>query len=209
MSETRDHILHLLKSTGPQETGKIASMLKMSVVGARQHLNQLVGEGLLAADDVAGQVGRPRKVWRLTDEARSKFPDGHEALTVEMIESIRALFGDAGLDQMIRLREEKVRGRYAQDLAALSAPGARVKRLAKLRDQEGYMAVAERTGKNEWLLLENHCPICVAAAHCQGFCRSELQTFQQVLGPDVSVEREEHILRGARRCAYRVRTNQT
>lgn len=205
MSETRDHILHLLKSRGPQETSALADLLGMSVVGARQHLNQLVDDGFLMAEDVAGQVGRPRKMWRLTDGARSKFPDGHEALTAEMIEAIRTLFGEAGVERMIGLREEKVRARYADALAPLATLGARVKRLAKLRDQEGYMAAVERTAKNEWLLLENHCPICVAASHCQGFCRSELQTFREVLGEDVSVEREEHVLAGARRCAYRVR----
>ena len=45
-----------------------------------------------------------------------------------------------------------------------------------------------------YVLIENHCPICVAATACQGFCRSELDTFREVLGPDVSVERIEHIV---------------
>jgi predicted ArsR family transcriptional regulator len=37
-----------------------------------------------------------------------------------------------------------------------------------------------------------------------GLCASELDLFQEVLGPDVKVEREEHILAGARRCRYRI-----
>ncbi|PJI50782.1 MarR family transcriptional regulator, partial [Methylobacterium radiotolerans] len=37
-----------------------------------------------------------------------------------------------------------------------------------------------------------------------GFCRSELELFRKVLGEGVQVDREEHILAGARRCAYRV-----
>jgi len=39
----------------------------------------------------------------------------------------------------------------------------------------------------------------------QGLCRSELALFRAVLGPGVEVERTEHILAGARRCAYRIR----
>jgi predicted ArsR family transcriptional regulator len=54
------------------------------------------------------------------------------------------------------------------------------------------------------LLVENHCPICAAARACQNFCRSELDVFRRVLGPDVQVERVEHQLAGARRCAYRI-----
>ncbi len=53
-------------------------------------------------------------------------------------------------------------------------------------------------------LIENHCPICAAARVCQGFCRSELALFREVLGPGVAVERTEHLLAGGRRCAYRV-----
>ena len=56
-----------------------------------------------------------------------------------------------------------------------------------------------------YLLVENHCPICSAAAQCQGLCAAELAVFRAVLGPDVDVERTDHILAGARRCAYRVR----
>jgi predicted ArsR family transcriptional regulator len=53
-------------------------------------------------------------------------------------------------------------------------------------------------------LVENHCPICVAATACQGFCRAELETFRAVLGPDASVERAEHIVAGDRRCVYSI-----
>ena len=62
-------------------------------------------------------------------------------------------------------------------------------------------AMAEGGG---YVLVENHCPICVAATECQGFCRAELETFQEVLGPGASVKRTEHIVQGDRRCAYRV-----
>ena len=67
------------------------------------------------------------------------------------------------------------------------------------------MAEAREEPDGSWLLVENHCPICAAASECQGLCRSELEIFRSVLGRKVSVEREDHILAGARRCAYRVR----
>ena len=36
------------------------------------------------------------------------------------------------------------------------------------------------------------------------FCRAELEVFQDTLGAGVIVERTDHILAGARRCAYRI-----
>jgi predicted ArsR family transcriptional regulator len=65
------------------------------------------------------------------------------------------------------------------------------------------MARVEKEDR-DWLLIEDHCPICAAAQSCQGFCRSELQLFREVLGAEASVTREEHLLAGARRCVYRI-----
>ncbi len=39
---------------------------------------------------------------------------------------------------------------------------------------------------------------------CTGLCAAELSVFQAVLGINVEVTRGDHILAGARRCAYRV-----
>jgi predicted ArsR family transcriptional regulator len=90
-------------------------------------------------------------------------------------------------------------------LAGLDAPiEERVAALAKLRREEGYMADWSAEADGSFRLIENHCPICAAATLCQGFCRDELELFRETLGPDVVVEREEHILADARRCAYRV-----
>ena len=55
------------------------------------------------------------------------------------------------------------------------------------------------------LLIENHCPICAAATFCQGFCRAEKAIFENILGAGTRVERMEHIVKGGRRCTYRIR----
>ena len=75
--------------------------------------------------------------------------------------------------------------------------------LAKIRSDEGYMAEIEYIDGNYWL-LENHCSICAAATACLSFCRSELQLFQSLFNEIATITREEHIMHGARRCAYRI-----
>jgi len=54
------------------------------------------------------------------------------------------------------------------------------------------------------LLVENHCPICAAAAACPSLCRDELSVFKTAIGKGIPVERVEYILAGGRRCAYRI-----
>ena len=117
-----------------------------------------------------------------------------------------ATFGDAGVERLIEKRTRTQLRRYKEQLptATSASLGRRINALARLRTKEGYMAFAEKTGAREWLLVENHCPICAAAELCQGLCRQELSLFRKTLGPGVRVERVEHILAGARRCAYRI-----
>ena len=74
-----------------------------------------------------------------------------------------------------------------------------------MRSAEGYMAQVEVDDDGTLRLVENHCPICAAASFCQGFCRAEKAVFQNVLGPNVRIERDEHIVGGGRRCTYLVR----
>jgi predicted ArsR family transcriptional regulator len=197
-------MLHALKSGGPATAEAIARRLKVTVVAARQQLGRLLDKGQVAFADHRTGVGRPKRVWSLTEAGNAQFPDSHAAMALDLIEGIRAALGDEALDRVIAQREAVMRKLYAAHLRSARSLADRASLLAEQRSEEGYMAEAKRLPGGDVLLIENHCPICVAAKACQGFCRSELKLFRDVLGPEISVEREEHILSGARRCAYRL-----
>lgn len=204
VSNSEDRILRFLKFRGPQPTAAIARHLKMTLPGARKHLSALLEAKWVSFADDAGSVGRPKRSWQLTALADKRFPDSHAVLTLEMIGAIRQVFGDEGLDRLIATRESETENRYGAALSACRDMGKKVAKLAELRSAEGYMADWQALPDGTFILAENHCPICAAARLCQGFCRSELQVFQRALGSSVTVERAEHILGGARRCAYRI-----
>lgn len=197
-------LLFELKSRGPQAAAALAATVAITPMGAHKLLARLEEQGLVVAqDDQRGEAGRPRKLWSLTAAGHGRFPDRHADLTVQLIQQARAVFGEAGLDQLIGARERDSEQRYRAAIDRCRTTGDRVRELARLRAEEGYMARAERIGK-DWLLIEDHCPICAAAQSCQGFCRSELALFERCLGHGLTVERTEHLLAGARRCAYRI-----
>jgi predicted ArsR family transcriptional regulator len=197
-------VLHALKSAGPQSAEALGRKLGMTAVGARQHLMRLQEEGLVGAIDQSEGVGRPKRIWSLTEAGHARFPDNHAGLTLELITAIRKTGGEAMLDQVIEEREKAALQTYRRALDGAVSLTEKVKRLAKIRSEEGYMASTASGGDGALLLIENHCPICVAAKACQGFCRSELTLFQETLGKGVRVARDEHIVAGARRCVYKI-----
>jgi predicted ArsR family transcriptional regulator len=198
-----ERILFELKTRGPQTAVALARALGITAMGVRQHLARLAEEELVSFADRRETVGRPKRHWRLTAAGHGRFPDRHAQLTVELIGSVRALFGEAGLERLVAAREAETLTRYEAALATARTPAARLRRLARLRSEEGYMAECRAEGDGRYLLVENHCPICAAAESCQGFCRAELEIFRALL-PGLAVERVDHMLAGARRCAYRI-----
>ncbi len=198
-----DRLLLLLKTRGPQTAADLGAALGVTGEAARQQLAKLAAAGLVASAAEPRGVGRPARVWSLTGKGHARFPDAHAELTAQLLRSIRAELGEEALDRLIAARAAESRAVYAAALEGAAGLGERVARLAGLRTREGYMAECRAEGDG-FLLVENHCPICVAATACQGFCRAERDLFEQALGGGVSVERTEHIVSGDRRCAYRI-----
>ncbi|WP_244465617.1 helix-turn-helix transcriptional regulator [Devosia chinhatensis] len=194
-----------LKMHGALSSAALGEKLGTSGEAARQQLVRLAEEGLVQSQSQSAGVGRPTQRWSLTERAQARFPDTHAALTVQLLDIVRSQLGEAALDRIIAVREAETRRAYEAAVAPAPDLRARVAALADLRCQEGYMAAFTEQEDGSLLLIENHCPICAAATACQGFCRAELDVFRAVLGPDVAVERQDHIVSGGRRCTYSIR----
>ncbi|GKQ51614.1 metalloregulator ArsR/SmtB family transcription factor [Bradyrhizobium sp. Ce-3] len=202
-ANSQDRILFELKTRGPQTAAGVGARLDMTPAGVRQHLVKLEAAGLVESGDEREGRGRPRKYWRLTARGHARFPDRHSDLTLDLLRSMHEVFGERGLETLIAHRERVSIADYRKAVGTAGSLRRKLTALARIRSREGYMASVVRDAGG-FLLIEDHCPICAAAAACQGLCRSELAVFRAVLGSDVVVERVDHILAGARRCAYRV-----
>ena len=203
--KTRRAITKLLKTEGPIDSAQLAQRLGLTAMAVRQHLYALQREGLVASEERPVPIGRPAKFWRLTREADHLFPEAYAELSVALIDSVKDAFGQEGLERVLTSRCARQRVDYGKRIKTKDTLDRKLAELAKVRTEEGYMAEVRKEDDGSFLLVENHCPICAAANACQGFCSTELDIFRSVLGPGVTVERAEHIIKGDNRCVYRVR----
>ena len=202
--KTRRAIVKLLKTEGPLDSARLAERLGLTAMAVRQHLYALQSENLVAAESRPVPLGRPAKFWRLTREADRLFPEAYAELSVALIDAMQDAFGAEGLDRVLASRCARQRSDYARRIRPSDTLEKKLDELARVRTEEGYMAEVRRDADGSLLLVENHCPICAAATRCQGFCSTELDLFRSVLGPNVTVERVEHVVSGDQRCAYKV-----
>lgn len=204
-AKAQDKLLFYLKTKGPQTAGQLAKRLAVTPMAIRQHLAALLDDSLVGYEDQRGKVGRPARFWHISDRGQERFPDSHAELALGIIQSARETLGEAALSKLIEARcMQQIRAYRLRMSKAGVLLEKRVAALAAIRREEGYMAEWRRTGNGDLLLIENHCPICAAAQSCQGLCQAELSLCEAVLGEGVRVERTEHIVRGDRRCVYRI-----
>ncbi|WP_237385992.1 helix-turn-helix transcriptional regulator [Xenorhabdus sp. Sc-CR9] len=198
-----EKLLMLLKTRGALQASDAGKLLGTTGEAARQQFVKLAKEGLIKGKSEAKGVGRPIQLWYLTEKGHALFPDTHAELTAQLITIIRNQLGETALDLIISVREKEALSNYKKIMEGATELQERVERLVAIRSREGYMAhydVDEKDGSI--LFFENHCPICFAAKICQGFCRTELNVFREIL--QANVERTEFILSGNRRCAYHI-----
>ena len=200
MSETRMRILQLLKMRASMTVGQLTDALHISQMGVRQHLAILEAEGLVEHYQVKQGRGRPPHVYQLTDEANSLFPTTYANFAVGLMHEVAKFNGPGFINKVFRERMKAQLKTYQLRLEGKTL-SERVKELARIRDEEGYMARFDEN-EDDYVLIEHNCPIAVIAEEYPHVCEIELALFRQSLG--AKIVREEHLMQGSHRCCYRI-----
>jgi DeoR family suf operon transcriptional repressor len=204
---TRDGILAALKRRGEARAEDLAVALGVTVSALRQHLVALAADGLVGHREVRSGPGRPKHLYSLTDAAEALFPKTYDELTNELLDYVSEESPELLERVFERRRERRVAGASARVAAAGPALADRVAELARVLDEDGYLAEMvdwPEAGPGVLRVVEHNCAILGVAARYGQACSSELDFIRAVL-PDATVERVSHIMAGQRQCAYEIR----
>ena len=202
----RRAVLYAVRRRGEATAEQVADQLDITVSGARQHLSALARDGLVEASELSPPTtkrGRRTLVYAATGAADAYFPKAYGELTNELLgyvaDTDRAL-----LDELFaKRREARIAGALVR-LAKKRTLGAKVAELTRILDEDGYLASWEQVEPGVFRIVEHNCAIWAVAERYGQACTSELEFIRTVLeGADV--ERVQHMVAGARRCAYEVR----
>ncbi len=205
-STLRRAILIHLRQLGPSSPDAVASALEASRTGVLQQLHALEAAGLVSHAAEKHGVGRPRHVYDVTPDAQGLFPTDYGGFASGLLKAIEAVGGDDLVEQVFAARRrqigDRIRRRMAERLPDDASLADRVRALAALQDEAGYLAEAVLTDDGALRLVEHNCAIDKIAKRTTAPCDAELALFREVLGP--GVERDSHIASGDRCCSYRV-----
>jgi len=205
-SALRREILVRLRREGPASPDQLATAIGASRTGVLQQLRALEGTGFVSRQTVRHGVGRPRHLYDITAEAQELFPTNYGGLAAGLVSAINAVGGDALVEQVFIARRRQIGDRVRRELddrIGAAAPLAeRVRALAVIQDEQGYLADALLGTDGTIRLREHNCAILDVARGESAACEAELEMFREVLGADVV--RETHIASGDRCCTYRI-----
>lgn len=194
----RLQIVNELKRSEGMTVKELADALDMSYMGIKQHCIEMERAGYLDHWRRPKPQGRPEMLYRLTRRCEELFPVTNNALTLEVLEAAKRLFGAQSPDKVLFLIFQDKAEFYRSKTKADSLE-QRVKWLARLRDNEGYMADMQAAGDG-FVINEYNSPILELVRAWPCVRRLEEQMFESVLG--VPVRREEGLNGGTYRCRF-------
>jgi iron-sulfur cluster biosynthesis transcriptional regulator SufR len=203
LPHTRQRILECLKQEGPLTAETLGKLLKITSMGARQQLHALERDGLVEHKTKQQEMGRPGYHYGLTSRGDELFPRTYPQMANSLLETVRMLDGEKGIERLFKKRTEALAAQYRQRMADKNLE-EQVKELAAIRSEEGYMADWQKINKNTFQLREKNCAICQIASQYTQACQFELELFRKVL-PHTEITRETQIIQGDRNCTYLIR----
>jgi DeoR family suf operon transcriptional repressor len=192
-----------LRKRGEARAEELAQQLGVTVSAVRQHLAGLEAADLVVHRDERAGPGRPRRSYALGAAAEALFPKSYGELTLELLDHLAE--EDPGVVRRAfeRRRDARV-ARVRERVAGLGFEAA-VAEIARVLDEDGYLADFERTDDGAGFLLREHnCAILAVARRYGHACSTELSFLREVL-PGAEVRRVAHILSGQHACVYEVR----
>jgi predicted ArsR family transcriptional regulator len=195
----RLEIINSLKRTKGMSVNELVDKMGMSYMGIKQHCLTLQRDGYLDTWRRPQKMGRPEMVYRLTRRSHDLFPADSNHVTMEMLDAAKDIYGANAPEKLLYSIFEKRTAALKARVKGETVP-ERAKWLAKIRDNEGYMAEFRPTEKDGPQILECHSPIANLLEKYPIIGRLEQEMFEAVLG--TPVRREETRTSGLYECAF-------
>ncbi|MBA2268462.1 MAG: hypothetical protein M3Q77_08265 [Thermoproteota archaeon] len=202
-SDPKRKILYFLKVMRQAGLKDLSKVMKISRMGVHKHLSDLQDRGLVESIEIRKGVGRPIMQYSLTSNGKTAFPKSYGEIATHALDYLEKKMGKGAVESVLRERQKELFEKYSIRLKDMKF-NERVKELARIRDEEGYIAESKKDGKNNsHTLLEYNCPIIMIAEKHWEACSIETELFEHVL--DANVEVTHRAAKGDSICKFLIK----
>jgi len=203
---TRDQLLTLLKKSEGLTADQLARRLGITAMAVRKHLTALERDGLITTSLQRRKIGRPARLYRLSERADTLFPQHYDSMLSEVLHDLEALDGPEKVELVLQRRVQRLGEQLADRLEQTPTLRDRVRYLAETLDALGYCTSWEQLDSQTFRLCQYHCPIRRVAAEFPATCEAEAELYRILLR--AQVERQCHLATGDACCSYLIRASE-
>jgi len=195
---TRDRVLQTLLNRQRCTINEIAEAVDINPISVRHHITRLEAEGLVDSEEERHGVGRPRRVYFLTENGLERFPSRYMRLTIRLLEQLKGSLSSQMVSQLFAQMAEDVAADYQAQLKDMSME-ERLNLVAELLREEGFNVEWEK-GKNEYIIREVGCPYYHVGQNHPEVCSVDQTLISRMLS--VPAEKVQCLLHGDAHCTY-------
>jgi predicted ArsR family transcriptional regulator len=115
MGSTRSNVLHYMLSQQRCTITDLAEAVKIDPISVRHHLAKLEGDGLIDSIEERHGVGRPRRVYFLTEAGMEQFPGRTIRFTNELLEQLKSQLSDQAYQELFEKMAASISDNYLSD----------------------------------------------------------------------------------------------
>jgi len=200
MTSTRENVLRTLLTRQRCTINELAEAVGINPISVRHHVTKLEAEGFVTSEEERHGVGRPRRVYFLTEEGMEQFPTRYLRLTVRLLEQLKETLPGPMVSKLFTQVANDLVEDYASDLDLNGIPiEERLNIVQDVLSGEGFTM--------EWDLQEDgyhirevNCPYYHVGQNHPEVCAVDQTLISNML--NVPVEKVRCILDGDSYCTY-------
>ncbi len=200
MTSTKDKIIQVILKQQKVTINDLAEIVGINPISVRHHILKLEGEGVVDSAEERHGVGRPRRVYFLTEAGQEQFPTRYLRLTNRLLERVKENFPSHIVGQLFsQMGEDLAEDIVAnQDVEKLPIE-ARLDLLQDVLNSEGFSVEWEKTS-DAYHIHELNCPYYHIGQNHPEVCAVDQTLISKMLS--VSATKIQCLLNGDNYCTY-------
>lgn len=200
MTSTRDKILQAILARQKVTINELADIVGINPISVRHHILKLQGEGIVDSAEERHGVGRPRRVYYLTENGFEQFPTRYLRLTNRLLEQVKEHFPVSVVGELFSQVGQEMADDLTSSLELQSLSiEARLNLLTDILEEEGFKVEWEQKG-DEIQIRELNCPYYHIGQNHPEVCAVDQTVISKIL--DVPATKIHCLLNGDEYCTY-------
>lgn len=201
MTSTRELVLKMLLNHQRCTVNELAELVNINPISVRHHIAKLEAENLVTSEEERHGVGRPRRVYLLTEQGMERFPSRYLTLSMHMLEQIKDTLPKNTVEKIFKDMGSGMVDEFTEKDFKKLELGERVEMARQLLTNQGFIIEVNNHG-GDFEIKEISCPYShIGKEHPEVCIVDETMIETMLVSP---VKRTHCILDGDQYCAYQV-----